>query len=96
VLDLTGLDMQSISGRKCFEVFHKREEPHFNCPVVKMKHTGVTEQAELVMNLFCKTYMVSCTPVFDSQGTLAKIIHVAIVSATVKTLKKNLKLQIVI
>jgi len=90
-LELTGLDMRGISGRKCFEIFHKGDGPPFNCPMAKTKQTCMGAQAELEMDAFDKTYMVSCTPVHDRHGKLVKIIHIAIDVTDRRTFEKELE-----
>ena len=74
-LKLTGLGASQIFGRKCFSVFHGGDGPPSNCPMAKMLQSGKTENAELEMAALDCTYMVSCTPVYDRQGNLAKVIH---------------------
>lgn len=76
-LDVTGLDASQISGRKCYSLFHGEDGPPRNCPMVRTLQSGKTEPVELEMAILDRTYMVSCTPVYDRQGNLAKVIHIA-------------------
>ena len=76
-LELSGGDPQGVSGRKCFEVFHGGDGPPLNCPMARVQRSGKAEHAELEMDMLDKTCMVSCTPVRDRQGNVAKIIHIA-------------------
>ncbi len=40
-------ESRDFTGRKCYEVYHNREEPCENCPAVRALKTGNTERAEV-------------------------------------------------
>jgi len=73
-----GLTEGEIIGKYCFEIFHKNaSSPPQGCPMEKLLESGKMEAVEMEMEALDGWYMVSCTPVFDDQGKLSKIIHVA-------------------
>ncbi len=79
-----------LTGRKCFELFHKTSSPCDECPAVKSivdlsPHTAQIEQH----NQTC-SYLASSSPLLDEAGNLAGIVHVA----KDITKQKNLELQL--
>ncbi len=76
-LERVEMPEEKIIGRKCHEVFHKSARPHSNCPCEKMITSGVFETAEIEMDVLKGTFLVSCTPLFDDEGQLEKVIHIA-------------------
>jgi PAS domain S-box-containing protein len=76
-LTASGMSKDELLGRKCYEIFHRSSEPPANCPMSKVLQSNqpVTETMEL--EAFDGLYLVSCTPVFDEEGRLGKIIHIA-------------------
>uniref|UniRef100_A0A831UB69 histidine kinase n=1 Tax=Geobacter metallireducens TaxID=28232 RepID=A0A831UB69_GEOME len=79
VVEASGLTEDAILGRKCYEIFHSSAstEPPRGCPMEKMLHSNGTETVEMEMEAFGGFYLVSCTPVFDDDGKLDRIIHIA-------------------
>ncbi|NOZ61181.1 MAG: PAS domain S-box protein [Calditrichaeota bacterium] len=77
-LRATGMSTEEIIGKYCFEIFHENAaEPPEGCPLEKLLKSGRMEAVEMEMEALDAWFMVSCTPVFDSQGRLDKIIHIA-------------------
>jgi PAS domain S-box-containing protein len=75
---ITGLTQKELVGKKCFEVFHPGEgQPPHECPMEKLLASGLMETVEMEMQALGGTFLVSCTPMFDPQGGLARIIHIA-------------------
>ena len=67
-----------ILGRKCYELLHYRDdEPAPGCPMEKLLASGQVETMEMEVEALEGVYLVSCTPVFDVQGNLQKVIHIA-------------------
>jgi PAS domain S-box-containing protein len=68
---------EELLGRKCYENFHNTGEPPKGCPLVKMLVSSKLEESEIEIETFGGVFHVSCTPVFDEQGNIQKIIHIA-------------------
>jgi len=66
-----------IKGKKCYELFHKTNEPPQGCPLERMLTSGNLETVEMEMEAFGGVYLVSCTPVLDEKGNIQKVIHIA-------------------
>jgi two-component system NtrC family sensor kinase len=76
---LTGKPASEIIGRQCYEIFHlnKASVPPAGCPMEKMLRSGQAETAEIEVETLGGIFVVSCTPMFDEQGNLEKVIHIA-------------------
>jgi len=79
VLDKTGKTLEALKKDKCYHVFHNKKikNPPQYCPLEKLKKTKKSETIEMEMQAFDGTYLVACTPVFDKQGKLKEVIHIA-------------------
>ncbi|MFW9847878.1 MAG: ATP-binding protein [Candidatus Thorarchaeota archaeon] len=66
-----------IIGKFCHEVFHDSAGPACGCPMETMLDTGNLETKEMVVETLGSTYLVSCTPDFNEDGELERIIHIA-------------------
>jgi two-component system, NarL family, sensor histidine kinase UhpB len=77
ITKLTGKSTKYFVGRKCYDVFHEKNKPPCGCPMDKLLGTGCFETVEMEMEALDRTFLVSCTPVFDKSGALARIIHIA-------------------
>jgi PAS domain S-box-containing protein len=73
----TGIPLEQLKSKKCFELLHSTEHPPKGCPMEKMLRSGCAETIEMEIEAFGGTYLVSCTPVCDNQGRLEKVIHIA-------------------
>jgi len=72
---LLGKTTDQIIGRKCYEVFHDRDEPLEACPQVlafrdSCSHTLVAEEAKLDAML-----NISSDPIFDRDGNITGAVH---------------------
>lgn len=76
-VEITGISREDLAGKKCYEIFHKTSKPPAGCPFEKMKASHQLEVQEMEVALLNGTYLVSCTPMFDPEGRLAKAIHIA-------------------
>jgi PAS domain S-box-containing protein len=78
-LRLTGLSEWEIAGKKCYEVFHRKDRPEApsGCPLEKLISSGRLETVEMEMEALGGFYLVSCTPVSVDKGELSKMIHIA-------------------
>jgi len=90
VLQQTGLTYEEIIGRSCSSVFHGSEELIKVCPLASMMANGKPQMTEMEVDALGRTYIISCTPLFDEDGQLDKIIHIATDITKRKRLKKEL------
>ncbi len=74
----TGVSLEDLRHKQCFNFLHKKKLPPQSCPMEKMLHSGCLETVEMEIEAFGGTYLVSCTPVHDDKGRLEKVIHIAI------------------
>jgi len=72
-----GDSVEHLKGKKCYQLFHNSELPADSCPLKKLLETGHLELAEIAIEALGGTYLVSCTPIFDEEGRIKKIIHIA-------------------
>jgi PAS domain S-box-containing protein len=78
-LRITGMSLDQIRGKPCYEVFHGpgMDKPPDNCPFERLRPEGTIETAELEIQALNGYYSVTCTPVCDDAGNLEKVIHIA-------------------
>ncbi len=79
VLRVTGEPRDELIGKRCYEVFHDPQAtgPVRTCPMEEMLLSGNTDTVEMEMQALGRSYLVSCTPVFEEGGQLRRIIHIA-------------------
>lgn len=78
VLQKTGKTITDLHGHKCYEIFHKdKSAPPAGCPLTIMLASGKNEVVEMCMEILNGYYLVACTPVYDDNGNLARVIHVS-------------------
>ena len=70
---MTGKQLNQLIGTKCYEIFHKKDRIPKGCPY----NYKCMDTREMEIETLKGTYLVSCTPVFNNQGKLEKIIHIA-------------------
>lgn len=73
----TGLSAEELKGKKCFEIFHSSDIPPKNCPSEILLNSGKVKTLEMEVESLNGTFLISCTPVFDSDNKIEKIIHIA-------------------
>ncbi|MFP4051457.1 MAG: PAS domain S-box protein [Thermoplasmata archaeon] len=76
-LELSDLDIEEMRKKKCYEIFHESDTSPEDCPVRKLIESEEVEIADMKMELVMGEYMVSVTPVFNKEGDIEKIIHIA-------------------
>lgn len=74
---MTGKTEEQLIGKKCFEILHKKDSFPEECPLEKLYSSGGMEIGEMEVEALEGTYLVSCTPVFNDEGVLEKVIHIA-------------------
>ncbi len=73
----TGKSLHELRGKKCWEVFHGKQKSPDPCPVRRMLESGHVESGDMEVEALGGWYVVSCTPLYDHQGRLSRIIHIA-------------------
>jgi PAS domain S-box-containing protein len=89
----TGLPLEEVVGKKCYEIFHGTGRPPDGCPLEKMLHSGKLETEVMEIEVLDGVYLVSCTPVLDDEGRLQKIIHIAADITELKRVEHILNIQ---
>jgi len=77
ILKAAGMSLDALRGMKCYEIFHTSAAPPPMCPARLLVETGTTTTVEMEMEALGGYFLVSCTPVLDNEGKIAKIIHIA-------------------
>ena len=93
VLSLTGRPLNEIIGLKCWNLFHDPKASSFapGCPMETMKKSGRTESAVMKVEAMDRIFIVSCTPVFNDDGNIARIIHISTDITENQKLEQDLK-----
>ncbi len=73
--DKLNVKLEDIIGKKCYEVFHSRNEPWPTCPFVRCKESLKSEREE--EDCMGRIFSMSCFPKFDKSGKLNGIVHIA-------------------
>ncbi|GAB1467736.1 hypothetical protein MASR2M64_04190 [Candidatus Cloacimonadota bacterium] len=68
-----------MSGKKCWEIMHGDEahEPHPGCPFAENCDHDNNVVGEIEVAALGGWYLVSCKPVYDKNGNIDKVIHIA-------------------
>ena len=75
---LTGLTADEMAGRRCTEILHGTTEPSAECPFHRvLQGEQADSPVETVIEAMGGTYLISCTPIYDDEGRLEKVIHLA-------------------
>ena len=92
-LRVTGMTLEGLKGRRCYEVFHggKGARPPEMCPFELMKKGGAAGHFETEVAALDGYYSVSCTPVYGPGGDLEKVIHIALDVTARKRAEDELK-----
>ncbi|MBL7094322.1 PAS domain S-box protein [candidate division KSB1 bacterium] len=76
-IQAAGLPEKKLIGKQCHDIMHNANKPPANCPMLKMHQTEHVETASMEVEALDGEYLVSCTPVFDADGQIEKVIHIA-------------------
>lgn len=71
------MDIKAIIGRKCYEIFHGREEPCTTCPHRKAMETLTMCTEEIEDPHMCGIFNITTFPHFNEAGKCIGTIHVA-------------------
>ncbi len=89
-IEQTGMSKEVLIGKRCYEIFHNSSTPHKDCPMKYFLDSGDVKTSEIEIENLGKTYIISCTPVFNDKGEIQKIIHIATDVTQRKQLEKEL------
>jgi len=93
LMDVSGMSLHAILGKKCHEIFHGEESKNNpdGCPLAKLILTGKMETAEMDVGAFGGTSLITCIPVFDNENRLEQIIHIATDVTERKRMEESLR-----
>jgi len=77
VIDRIGKPENEIIGKKCYEIFHGKEEPWQKCPHSKSMDSKRPYVGEIEDPHLQGTFVVSNSPIFDSQGNFVGTVHIS-------------------
>lgn len=88
--DAFGMTKEQLKGRKCYELFHGKDEPTIGCPLKTLIESGHHTSEVVEIETLHENAVVDCSPVFDKNGKLEKIIHTAIDVKSIVRMRKEL------
>jgi two-component system, cell cycle sensor histidine kinase and response regulator CckA len=79
LIDAARMPLKDILGKKCHEIFHGQNSKNHpdGCPLAKLLLTGKMETAEMEVDAFGGSYLITCIPVFNNEDRMEQIIHIA-------------------
>ncbi|MDD4310387.1 MAG: PAS domain S-box protein, partial [Candidatus Cloacimonetes bacterium] len=88
-----GLSKEQMLGRKCWELMHGEncKEPPPGCPFSKSCESTTSQTGEMEVQALGGWFMVTCKPIFSQDGSIEKVIHIAMDITDMK--KTELALQ---
>jgi len=84
------LPCDKIIRQHCYALFQGSDEPCPNCPLLDTRESFASYTREMYHEKLGKTFLVSAAPVFDKQGELEYIAHVAKDISKMKQLESQL------
>jgi PAS domain S-box-containing protein len=90
VSERLGKQPEAIIGKKCYEIFHGRNEPQRKCPHHKTVKTEKPYVGELEEPYLGGTFLTSSSPIFDGSGEFIGTVHVARDITEIKKLHQQL------
>jgi len=75
--DHFGMRAEELVGKKCYEVIHNLTHPWTSCPLDQILQTRQTAIVEVNDPHIGIPMQVTCSPMFDKQGALTGVVHVA-------------------
>ena len=87
---LTGRLPDELIGKKCYEIFQQYDTPHVDCPAREISKLNDENTIELYVESLDKSFIESCTPIFDDDGALKQIISILTDISQRKRLEKDL------
>ena len=72
-----GVEESAMAGRYCYEVLHGLPGPCRECIMMKALESKHQESGQVKYERFDGDFLVTCTPVLNSEGEVDRIIHIA-------------------
>lgn len=73
-----GLGADEMVGRHCPGILHCTQDPPEGCPFSRFLESGSPrDPVESTIDAIDGTYLVSCTPIYDADGQLERVVHLA-------------------
>jgi PAS domain S-box-containing protein len=73
-----GLPADEMIGRPCTGIFHGSSGSPEDCPLRRLLESdGAESTIETVVDAAGGTYLIACTPIYDEEGNLEKVVHLA-------------------
>ena len=72
-----GSEPEQLAGRTCYEIWHQRDEPCPECPVVKARETGQSQHAE-IQTPDGRHWFVRGYPIKDDAGRTVSLVEFAL------------------
>lgn len=72
-----GVGQEELLGRHCYVVFHGLDHPPEGCPHQALLESSHPETMDMEMEVLSGTYLVTVAPIFDENGRVSRIVHVA-------------------
>ncbi|MEF8874134.1 MAG: PAS domain S-box protein, partial [Candidatus Thermoplasmatota archaeon] len=88
--DSVDKDVEDLIGKKCYEIWHGREEPCEGCPVKKAKETGERKEGEMSLD-DGRHWLIRASPELDEEGNLKGAVEVALDITERKKARERLK-----
>lgn len=73
-VQLVGLPLEQLSGMPCWKLIHGTDQPHPDCPTLRMLESRRPESAEI--RIRDRWFHVSVDPIFSAAGELDGAVHV--------------------
>jgi diguanylate cyclase (GGDEF)-like protein/PAS domain S-box-containing protein len=75
--DSVGMSPAKLVGQKCYQVWHRRNSPCENCPVVLGMETGRVQSGEIT-SPDGRCWRITASPVRDETGAIAGVVETAL------------------
>ena len=85
-----GETVERLEGRKCYEVWHDREEPCTKCPVRRAKESGRECEGEIV-DKNGNAYLITGKPTWDEDGKMMGVVETSLQINEQKKMEKKLR-----
>ncbi|HOV90004.1 MAG TPA: response regulator [Syntrophorhabdaceae bacterium] len=89
-----GCEPKDIVGKKCYEIFHKTDEPPAFCPHAKTIKESCKHSVEVYDKILKGTFQITTTPLYDGDGRILGSIHIATDISDLKEARDNLLEQV--
>ncbi len=89
--DVLKVKPEDLIGKKCYEVLHKSDKPWPNCPMVKALKDKRPHTQEVYDPNIGIPLLITTSPIFDENGELTGVVHIATDITKRKKAEKALK-----